>query len=397
MSAVTYATAQILRVLPRARIGRAIGRLADHRWSPPVGRAVVGLYSRVYDVRARRVRRERRVGELRRLLHAPSARRRARRSTPTRAPSQPRRRAHRVDGHHRRGRHLRGQGPPLRRGGARRRRAGGPRAFSAARAASSTFRRATTTACTRPCRAPSAASARCRATIIPVNSIGMRHVANLFARNRRVSIEIDAGRRARARDGGDGRRDDRRAHHDVGIDAHDVPLGDHVFEPPLRVAPGPGDRHLPPGLDGGRARREAARSGRWLVGEGPVRFGQALMRGDGMSEDRRAAPADRSKRRPRCPSSRPHRPRPRSRRRRRRLTDGELSSPPAQSRSRQRDSSPSARRRGRHDPAHPRRRGRAPEAAERRAPRVGASPCRRACPRCHPPSPPSPATQAGRS
>ncbi|MGH7298535.1 MAG: phosphatidylserine decarboxylase, partial [Polyangiaceae bacterium] len=50
MSAVTYATAQILRVLPRARIGRAIGRLADRRWSAPVGRAVVGLYSRVYDV-----------------------------------------------------------------------------------------------------------------------------------------------------------------------------------------------------------------------------------------------------------------------------------------------------------------------------------------------------------
>src|ERR1700679_664115 len=50
MSAVTYATAQILRVLPRARIGRALGRLADRRWSSPVGRAVVGLYSSVYDV-----------------------------------------------------------------------------------------------------------------------------------------------------------------------------------------------------------------------------------------------------------------------------------------------------------------------------------------------------------
>lgn len=50
MSAVTYATAQFLRVLPRARIGRALGRLADHRWSPPLGRAVVGMYSRVYDV-----------------------------------------------------------------------------------------------------------------------------------------------------------------------------------------------------------------------------------------------------------------------------------------------------------------------------------------------------------
>jgi len=50
MSAVSYATAQILRVLPRARIGHAIGRLADRTWSPAVGRAVVALYSRVYRV-----------------------------------------------------------------------------------------------------------------------------------------------------------------------------------------------------------------------------------------------------------------------------------------------------------------------------------------------------------
>ena len=50
MSAVTYATAQILRVLPRQRIGQAIGRLADSPWPAPVGRAVVGLYSRVYDI-----------------------------------------------------------------------------------------------------------------------------------------------------------------------------------------------------------------------------------------------------------------------------------------------------------------------------------------------------------
>src|SRR5258708_3178204 len=51
MSAVTYASARILRVLPRARIGRTIGRLAERRWSAPLGRAVVGLCSRVYDVR----------------------------------------------------------------------------------------------------------------------------------------------------------------------------------------------------------------------------------------------------------------------------------------------------------------------------------------------------------
>ncbi len=50
MSALTFAAAQLLRVLPRRRITRAMGRLADHRWSPPVERAVVGLYSRVYRV-----------------------------------------------------------------------------------------------------------------------------------------------------------------------------------------------------------------------------------------------------------------------------------------------------------------------------------------------------------
>jgi phosphatidylserine decarboxylase len=50
MSALTFATAQLLRVLPRAGISRAMGRLADHAWSPPLGRAVISLYSRFYDV-----------------------------------------------------------------------------------------------------------------------------------------------------------------------------------------------------------------------------------------------------------------------------------------------------------------------------------------------------------
>src|SRR5258708_7909095 len=50
MSAVPFATAQLLRVLPRARITRAAGHLPDLRWSPAVGRAVVTLYSHMYDV-----------------------------------------------------------------------------------------------------------------------------------------------------------------------------------------------------------------------------------------------------------------------------------------------------------------------------------------------------------
>ena len=50
MNAITYATAQILRVLPRTRITRAMGRLADYAWSERVGKTVVNLYCRAYDV-----------------------------------------------------------------------------------------------------------------------------------------------------------------------------------------------------------------------------------------------------------------------------------------------------------------------------------------------------------
>ncbi|HEX3343128.1 MAG TPA: phosphatidylserine decarboxylase, partial [Polyangiaceae bacterium] len=63
----------------------------------------------------------------------------------------------------------------------------------------------------------------------------------------------------------------------VGVEARDVPLGDHLFEPPLSVQRGDelGVFHL-----GSTAvvlvdRRAASR---WLLGEGPVRYGQALMR-----------------------------------------------------------------------------------------------------------------------
>lgn len=50
MNAITYATAQILRVLPRTKITRAMGRLADFPWPEKVGQAVVDLYCRAYDV-----------------------------------------------------------------------------------------------------------------------------------------------------------------------------------------------------------------------------------------------------------------------------------------------------------------------------------------------------------
>src|SRR5689334_14420337 len=50
MTVATYAAAQILRVLPRVRITRAVGRLCDLPLPPAVANAVVKLYVRAYDV-----------------------------------------------------------------------------------------------------------------------------------------------------------------------------------------------------------------------------------------------------------------------------------------------------------------------------------------------------------
>lgn len=50
MNVLSFATAQLIKVLPRERISRAAGKLADHTWSPNVGRLVVDTYCRLYDV-----------------------------------------------------------------------------------------------------------------------------------------------------------------------------------------------------------------------------------------------------------------------------------------------------------------------------------------------------------
>ena len=104
----------------------------------------------------------------------------------------------------------------------------------------------------------------------------MRHVANLFCRNRRVAILIDSPTHGRvavimvvAMIVG--------RITTVGIDDRDVPLGDHHFHPPLRVERGGeiGIFHL-----GSTAvvLVEPRAAGPWLVSEGPVRFGEALFR-----------------------------------------------------------------------------------------------------------------------
>ena len=50
MGLATYAAAQLLRALPRVRISRAVGQLCELPLSSPVSRAIMGVYSRAYRV-----------------------------------------------------------------------------------------------------------------------------------------------------------------------------------------------------------------------------------------------------------------------------------------------------------------------------------------------------------
>lgn len=50
MSVVKFATAQVIRVLPRIRISQVMGRLSEARLPSAVSHAVIGAYSRAYRV-----------------------------------------------------------------------------------------------------------------------------------------------------------------------------------------------------------------------------------------------------------------------------------------------------------------------------------------------------------
>ena len=279
MSAVTYATAQILRVLPRARIGRAIGQLADRRWSGAVGRAVVGLYTRMYDVSldecvqnggwanfdeffTRELREGAREVDADPTAIVSPADGNIESMGPIEADGtfvvkgRPYSVAELVGGEQEAARFVGGQGCVVYLS---------PRDYHRVHApVGGTIRRIRSMP----------------GDYYPVNAIGMRHVANLFCRNRRVAIEID----------GDAQRGRTTVVMvvamivgritTVGIEARDVPLGDHVFDPPLRVGRGDeiGIFHL-----GSTAvlLAEPRRGRDWVVKEGPVRYGQALLRGGG--------------------------------------------------------------------------------------------------------------------
>jgi len=278
MSALTFATAQLLRVVPRARVSRAFGRLADHRWSAPLGRAVVGVYSKLYDVHVDECEKHedwesfddfftRRLKDGARPL-APDPRVLVSPADGKVASLGP------VDA----SATFVVKGRPYKvaellgdeREAARFAGGGGCVVYLSPR----DYHRV---------HSPVAGTiARVRSMpgdYFPVNDVGIKHVPNLFVRNRRVSIEIDT-----PEESGLGRVTvvmvvamivGRITVTD--IDAWDVPLGDQAFSPPRAVERGGelGVFHL-----GSTAVVfvEARAMGRWQADEGPVLMGQPLLR-----------------------------------------------------------------------------------------------------------------------
>jgi phosphatidylserine decarboxylase len=274
MSAFSYAAAQVLKVIPRARVGQWVGRLADYAWSPPLERAVIGAYSRLYDVRldecvqqsgwesfdaffTRRLR-----DGVRPIDHDPRV---------LVSPADGRVESlGRIDD----GCTFLVKGRPYQveelvgdaREAARFRGGAGCVIYLSPR----DYHRVHS-----PIEGEIRLVRSMPGDYYPVNAIGMRHVANLFARNRRVAISIDnptlgrvtvvmvvamiVGRITVS-----------------GIEAYDVPLGDHHFSPPRDIRRGDelGAFHL-----GSTAvvLTEKRAAGEWLVEPGPIRFGQALL------------------------------------------------------------------------------------------------------------------------
>jgi len=278
MSALTFATAQILRVLPRAGVSRAMGRLADHKWSPPLGRAVVGLYSRAYGITLDECVQQGGWGNFDEFFTR-ALRDGARPVDPdTRtivSPADGRiesmgvvdgERTFVVKGRPYRVEELVGDSRDADRyiGGAGCVIYLSPRDYHRVHA---------------PVGGTIAHVRSMPGDYYPVNAVGVRHVKNLFARNRRVAIAIDT-----PSDVGLGRVTVVMVAAIVvgritvtGVDARDVPLGAHPFDPPRPVERGAeiGVFHL-----GSTAVVfvEKAAAGRWLVGEGPVRYGEAVLR-----------------------------------------------------------------------------------------------------------------------
>jgi phosphatidylserine decarboxylase len=271
MSALTFAASLALRALPREGITRVVGRLADKRWPHPVGRAFVDAYCRIYNVDlgdyaqsewhsfdaffTRSLRENARSFPKEACAVAPadgsldSKGRIGEGSTFT------------VKGRPYRVEELLGPGPHPFAGGA------GCVVYLSPR----DYHRVHAPLAGRVTRVRSMPG-----DYFPVNSIGMRHVPNLFVRNRRVAIHLATEYGAMA----------------VimvaamvvgritvtGIDAWDVPFGDHDLNRTVARGEELGIFHL-----GSTAvvLFEDAGFRDFLAPEGPIRLGAALAQLDG--------------------------------------------------------------------------------------------------------------------
>jgi phosphatidylserine decarboxylase len=272
MNAFTYATAQLLRVLPRTRITRAVGRLADYAWPDPVGKAVVKVYCRAYGVALDECRKASGFESFDAFFT------RALRDGARPMPDDPNIVVSPADGRVDSigpidGRTFRVKGRPYRLeellgdDAESRRYDGGagcvvylsPRDYHRVHA---------------PVAGTIASVRSMPGDYYPVNAIGVRHVHNLFVRNRRVAIAIDTpnlGRVAVVMVAAMvvGRITV------TGIDDRDVSLGHHTLDPPVKVERGDEIGIFRLGSTA-VVLFEPGAVDRWLVGEGPVRFGQAF-------------------------------------------------------------------------------------------------------------------------
>lgn len=278
MNALTYSFAQILRVLPRTRITRAMGRLADYEWGDRVGKAVVGAYSRAYDVDIDECKKTSGFRSFDEFFT------RELRDGARSFPSDPRVVISPSDGRVDSigpvdGRTFSVKGRPydveelVGDGADAQRYAGGqgcvvylsPRDYH---------------------RVHSPVPGRVELVrsmpgdYYPVNSVGVRHVHNLFVRNRRVAIVIDT-----PKESGLGRVTVVMVAAMVvgritvtGIDARDVPTGVHTLSPALEVERGDEIGIFRLGSTAVVFFEPSAKL-EWLVDEGPVRFGQPFARG----------------------------------------------------------------------------------------------------------------------
>jgi phosphatidylserine decarboxylase len=268
MSALTYAASLALRALPRERISKAVGRLADKRWPHPVGRAFVDAYCKLYGIDlgdyaqsewdsfdsffTRSLRDEARPLAEEGFAVSPADGRLDSRGTIDRDST------FLVKGRPYRVEELIGPDPHPFEGGL------GCVVYLSPR----DYHRV---------HAPVAGRIRLIRSFpgdyYPVNDIGIRHVPNLFVRNRRVAVFLDTPHGAVA----------------VilvaaivvgritvtGIDAWDVPFGDHVADRPVSRGDELGIFHL-----GSTAVVLFEKRGfeGFAAEEGPIRLGQRLVR-----------------------------------------------------------------------------------------------------------------------